>query len=61
MTLSTGSSLNRSPVGEPREGSFTGILREKEYVYLGSFSGTQRTLKFKSGCHLELKQGTGLP
>jgi hypothetical protein len=31
-----------------------GILREKENAYLGSFSWAQRTLKVKSGGHLEL-------
>jgi len=31
-----------------------GILKEKENVYLGSFSWIQRTLKVKSGGHLEL-------
>jgi hypothetical protein len=31
-----------------------GLLREKENAYLGSFSWTQRTLKVKSGGHLEL-------
>jgi hypothetical protein len=38
-----------------------GLLKEKESAYLGSFSWTQRILKVKSGGHLELKQGTGLP
>jgi len=31
-----------------------GLLREKENAYLGSFSWIQRTLKVKSGGHLEL-------
>jgi hypothetical protein len=31
-----------------------GIFTEKEKGYLGSFSWTQRTLKVKSGSHLEL-------
>jgi len=30
------------------------LLREKENVYMGSFSWTQRTLKFKCRGHLEL-------
>jgi hypothetical protein len=30
------------------------LLREKGNAYLGSFSWTQRTLKVKSGYHLEL-------
>jgi len=30
------------------------ILREKENAYLVSISWTQRTLKVKSGCRLEL-------
>jgi hypothetical protein len=34
--------------------SLLGLLREKENAYLGSFSWTQRTLKVKSGGHLEL-------
>jgi len=31
-----------------------GLLREKENAYLGSFSWIQRTLKVKSGGHVEL-------
>ena len=31
-----------------------GLLREKENVYVGSFSWTQRILNVKSGGHLEL-------
>jgi hypothetical protein len=31
-----------------------GLLREKDVAYLGYFSCTQRTLKVKSGGHLEL-------
>ena len=31
-----------------------GILREKENAYLGSLSWNQRTLKVKSGYHMEL-------
>jgi len=31
-----------------------GLMREKENAYLGPFSWTQRTLKVKSGGHLEL-------
>jgi len=31
-----------------------GLLKEKENTYLGFFSWTQRTLKVKSGVHLEL-------
>jgi len=31
-----------------------GLLREKENTYLSPFSWTQRTLKVKSGGHLEL-------
>jgi hypothetical protein len=38
-----------------------GIKKKKERAYLGPFSWTQRTLKVKSGGHLELWQGTGLP
>jgi hypothetical protein len=31
-----------------------GFLSEKENAYRSSFSWTQRTLKVKSGCHLEI-------
>jgi hypothetical protein len=46
-----GSSLYR---GTWREVHLLGLLREKENEYLGSMSWTQRTLKVKSGNHLEL-------
>jgi hypothetical protein len=47
--LSTGALL------EKLEGvRLLGLLREKENADLGAFSWTQRTLKVKSGCHLEL-------
>ena len=45
------------PCWENWRSSFTGTFerkREKENVYFGSFSWTQRTLKIKSGGHLEL-------
>jgi len=43
-----------APVGEPGEASFAGNLREKKCVSGSLFSSTQRTLKVKSGGHLEL-------
>jgi len=50
-----GSSLHGGPVGEPGEGLFTETFeREKKIHIWVPFSWTQRTLKVKSGGHLEL-------
>jgi hypothetical protein len=38
-----------------------GIFREKENVYLGSFSWTQRTLKVKYGATWDFNKGQGSP
>jgi len=48
------SSLHMGPVGEPGGVRLLRLLRDKENAYLGSFSWTQRTLKFTSGGHLEI-------
>ena len=49
-----GSSLHRGPVGERGGASFTGTFEGKRKCISGFFSWTQRTLKVKSGGHLEL-------